>query len=892
MTNQKEQNQPVEPERQQTADQEALCPVIGIGASAGGIDALRRLFPHVEPNCGMAFVVVLHLDPEHASALAEIIARSTSMPVAEIEHGTVVQAGHVYVIPPNAALTMQNRTLMLAPPMTPRGHRNVIDDFFVSLGESQAENAACVILSGAGSDGTIGLRAVKETGGLALAQAGAEYDGMMRSAVATGLVDYVLPVEAIPAKLSEYFSHVRNAEGHVNGAFETQETAKHIKQVIELLREQTGNDFAGYKDRTIVRRVQRRMHVLQIAHMPDFIERLKVDPREAALLFQDLLIGVTNFFRDPEAFAALETTVIPELFKGKGTSDTVRVWVPGCATGEEAYSIALLLKEAASRLPAAPKLQVFATDIDENALETARTGRYPATIAKDITAQRLERYFRREDGTFRIASDLREVCLFSSHNLLRDPPFSKLDLISCRNLLIYLSAELQSRVIPLFSYALSPNGYLFLGSSENVSSHPELFLPLDKVHRIFRRRAQLERHIPEFPLTAADTSRRQLFRRSGRAPAVEPSVKSIAERHLLNTFAPPHVVVNAEGDVLQSSGRTGKYLELPAGAPDANIFSMARSGLRLDLRTALHKAIAGGSATVRTRVRFGTNGDTQELDLCIQPLRLEDPPDTLYMIVFQHVGSVAPSNVDSAASDDAANETVRQLEAELQATKERLQSTAEELESSNEELRSGNEELQSTNEELQSTNEELQTSKEELQSANEELQTVNAELNARVEELSRANDDITNLLESTQIATVFLDRALTVKSFTPAAKEVFRLVESDAGRPIMHVRPRFQYDTLQEDAQRVLRTLSTIERAVSSSETGMRYIMRLLPYRTADNVISGVVLTFSDITQITAAEAQIAQLTADLRVRVAELETLFELVPVGVMIAEMKSEVR
>jgi two-component system CheB/CheR fusion protein len=493
----------------------------------------------------------------------------------------------------------------------------------------------------------------------------------------------------------------------------------------------------------------------------------------------------------------------------------------------------------------------------------------------------------REDGTYRIASDLREICLFSAHNLLIDPPFSKLDLISCRNLLIYLNSDLQNRIIPLFHYALNHNGYLFLGTSENVTAHTRLFAPLAKGQRIFHRRAHLERQVPQFPLTAPETSRSIAPRITRRGTVVEPSVRAAAERQVLDLFSPAYVVVNSDGDVLQASGRTGKYLELPSGTPDTNVFNMARAGLRLDLRTALHKATSTGQPAARLNVILGVNGGRQEVDIRVQPLPFETPPETVYLIVFQDRGPVdAGLPLEELPADDVEGTTVRQLEIELRATKDRLQTATEELESSNEELKSGNEELQSTNEELQSTNEELQTSKEELQSINEELQTVNSELNARVEELSRANNDMSNLLESTQIATVFLDRTLAVKSFTPAAKDVFRLVESDAGRPIMHVRARFDWPSLQDDAERVLRTLTRIERHVSSTDSDTRYIMRMLPYRTSDNVINGIVLTFTDITQISEAEAQIVKLTADLRARISELETLLELVPAGVMISD------
>ncbi len=877
---------PAQPDELLPARADLGFPIVGIGASAGGIDALRRLFPNVAPTSGMAFVVVLHLDPHHASVLPEVLARSTSLPVTQIEDDTAVEPDHVYVIPPNAALTIRDGHLLLARPAAPRGQRNPIDEFFTSLARDQAENAACVILSGTGSDGTLGLRAIKEGGGLTLAQSEAEYDGMMRSAVATGLVDFVLRAEEMPAKLVDYFGHVTRLENRKRGEGAQSDDANQLHQITAILRAQTGHDFSDYKDRTIVRRIQRRMHVLQIDDLSEFITRLRRDSREVMLLFQDLLIGVTNFFRDPNAFAALEREVMPNLFKDKGPDDAVRVWVSGCATGEEAYSIAILLREYAPKSEAMPRLQVFASDIDEHALDIARIGRYPATIAKDVPVQRLERYFLCEDGTYRVATELREICLFSLHNLLRDAPFSKLDLISCRNLLIYLSGELQDRVIPLFHYALAQNGYLFLGTSENVTRHSRLFGTVDKAHRIFRRRGLQDRRVPEFPLTAPNPPLRSLPVSRHPAPAAEPTLKATAERQLLERFAPAFVVINAEGDLLQSSGRTGKYLELPPGVPDTNIFNMARPGLRLELRAAIHRTIDSGQLAVQAKVNISTNGGRQEIDLYVQPLRFGSPADDLYMVVFQDLGGIKPTVDAEAAEGENVEETsVRQLEAELRATRERLQTTSEELELSNEELKSSNEELQSINEELQSTNEELETSKEELQSINEELQTVNAELNARVEELSRANNDMSNLLESTQIATVFLDRTLTIKNFTPAAKDVFWLVESDVGRPIMQIRSRFDIDTIQEDAERVLRTLAATERPVRSNENDTRYMMRMLPYRTADNVISGVVMTFTDITRISVAEARINELARDLRTRIGELETILDLIPVGVMIS-------
>jgi two-component system CheB/CheR fusion protein len=867
----------------QTSVEKHPCPIVGIGASAGGIDALHKFFSSAQAAAGLAYVVILHLDPEHSSSLPELMARFTRLDVQAIEDGMAVKPDHVYVIRPNTAVTMQGGLLRESKPLESRGQRTPIDGFLQSLAIDQAENAACVILSGTGSDGTIGLRAIKENGGLILAQSEAEYEGMMRSAVATGLVDFVLPADQMAPKLEGYFRHLADMGGQV-----PPEATDYIAQIYDHLRARTGHDFSGYKDKTILRRVQRRMQVLQVTEVADFVEQLAKDPVQIDLLFRDLLIGVTNFFRDPEAFAILERRVIPRLFEGKGPDDTIRIWVPACATGEEAYSIAILLREHMPKSHNAPKLQIFASDIDEHSLEVARLGRYPASIDKDVSPKRLDRYFMREDGTYRVIGDLREICLFSHHDLLRDAPFSKLDLISCRNLLIYLGGDLQDRVIPLFHYALRDHGFLFLGTSENVTRHSRLFGVVDKANRIFERRSLPMRTLPEFPLT---TRGDRLPRRPLPATATgtsDPTLQSIAERVVLDRYAPAYAVVDADGEILQLSGRNGKYLELPAGVPNNNIFSMARRGLRLDLRAALHKAVRSGQPTSHRNLTIGTNGGRLTIDLYVHPVvQGGGGSEMFYLIAFHDRGDVVPARGDRADThEEAENANLRHLEQELRSTKERLQATTEELESSNEELKSGNEELSSMNEELQSANEELETSKEELQSINEELQTVNAELNTRVEELGRANSDIANLLESTQIATVFLDQDLSVKSFTPAAKDLFHLVESDAGRPISHVRARFKLDTIQQDAERVLRTLGAVERQVESSDNRTHYMMRILPYRTVENVIRGVVITFTDVTRLAEAEARVNELSKALRERVDSLEVLLDTVPVGVFLLE------
>ncbi|MBB5222838.1 two-component system CheB/CheR fusion protein [Amaricoccus macauensis] len=863
-------------------------PVVGIGASAGGIPALERFFSSAPANGNIAFVIVMHLASRRDSVLVDIVDRFTPMPTSVVQGETAILPGHVYVIPPDVELKLRDGHLVTAKAANGNPH-SPVDGFLASLAVERGENAACVILSGTGSDGTQGLRAIKEYGGLALAQEAAEYDGMMRSAVATGLVDFVMPAEEMPKKLFHYFGHLRETAQRKDSDGLRREVAHHLPAICALLRGRTGHDFSEYKDSTIIRRIQRRMQVLQRETPEAYLERLKAEPREVDLLFNDLLIGVTSFFRDPQSFEALDRQVITPLMENVGPDTAIRVWVPGCSTGEEAYSIAMLLHERLSPDRKRPVIQIFASDIDERGLEVGRLGRYPASIADQVSERRLKRFFVREDGTYRVVSELRESILFSTHDLLRDPPFSKLDLISCRNLLIYMNGELQDRVIPLFNYALRMDGYLFLGSSENVTRHSRLFATIDKAHRIFRRRPDTRLRLPEFPLSTHAPRLTPVPPRP-RADQGDGNLQRLAERQVLDRFGPAHAVVNASGDVLHISARTGKYLELPAGSPDNNIIGMARPGLRLDLRGALHRAASTGETVVQNEITVGTNGGRQTIDLVVQPMRRGDMQDGTFLVIFRDIGGIqSEEGFAHHTIEDGEASTIQHLEHELRMTTERLQTTTEELESSNEELKSANEELSSINEELQSSNEELETSKEELSSMNEELQTVNSELTARVEELSRANSDIQNLLESTQIATVFLDRELCVKKFTPAARELFYLVESDEGRPISHLRARFKTDTLAQDTEQVLRRLVPVERTVEGLDNGTRYAMRILPYRTVADQISGVVITFVDITRITEAEARIQELTDSLRDRVVSLETLLDLVPVGIFIMSGES---
>jgi two-component system, chemotaxis family, CheB/CheR fusion protein len=838
-------------------------PIVGIGASAGGVEALEQFFKSLRPNNGLAVVVVTHLPPDRESMLSEILGRATRMPVVDARDGDQVEAGHVYVLPPSAILTIHEARLQLRRTGPADRERAPIDIFFNSLAEDQGEHAIGIVLSGTGHDGTLGLKAIKEHGGLTIAQGSnvtrPRFAEMPSSAVNAGIVDLELPVDFIPERIIGY---VRNW-----GAFDAEPRGDALTTIYALLRTRTGHDFSEYKDRTFQRRVQRRMQVVQTTKLEDYAALLQREPDEVNALFRDLLIGVTDFFRDAAAFQALEREV-PKLFEGKGADDEVRVWVAGCATGEEAYSIAILLREHLEKSSSPPKVQVFATDIDETAMGVARAARYPASVVKQVSPERLRRFFVHEAGTYRVVNELRDMCIFSSHSVIRDPPFSRLDLISCRNLLIYLKPSLQAQVIPLFHYSLRPGGYLFLGSSENVSRHSELFTAFDRKNRIFRRRDLVAR--PSLPLQQFLPH----WRRGATGSEQGPSglvQRSDTLRRVANTivehFAPIYVIVDESGQTLYFASGTGKYLQPAAGPPNRDIVAMARPGLRADLRTALQRAKETGQRVVRDRIHVQINGGVQIVRIAVEPVI--EGKETAYGIVFTDRAPIRTEDeIADAEHPQGQDATVQHIEKELQETKERLQSTIEELETANEEFRSSNEELLSVNEELQSTNEELETSKEELQSVNEELQTVNHELTAKIDELDHANSDLYNLFQSTQIATIFLDRNLVIRSFTPPSIELFNLIPGDRGRPLTDIVSRIDYPELETDMRRVCAAGDVAERSVSIPGGTRHYLARVLPYRSATNAIDGVLLTFVDVTSIVAAEEQQKVLAAELSHRV------------------------
>ena len=852
-------------------------PIVGIGSSAGGLEALRALFEHMPTDTGMAFILVSHLARDAESALPDIVGRHTKMPVVTAQDGTAIEPNTIYAVPPNAVLTVRGGKLRLVRRANDQ-QQKLIDIFLSSLADDVGEASVGILLSGADADGTLGIKAIKERGGLTVAQ-GSEgsrplYGEMPGAAIASGLVDLVAPVEDMGPRLAEYAARFHAEESAAPRPEEDGSTAllEQYQPIYNLLLSQVGHDFSGYKERTFTRRVRRRMQVVRVQRLEDYIALLRENADEVGLLFRDLLISVTSFFRDPEAFQTLAEVVVPQLFEGKRVADTVRVWCPGCATGEEVYSLAILLREHMAGIRNPPKVQIFATDIDEPALSIARMGRYPAPFMDNVSAERRKRFFTSDEVSFTVQKEVRDMCIFSSHSVIRDPPFSRIDLISCRNVLIYLGTSFQSQVIPVFHFALRGGGYMFLGTSENVTQHGDLFNPVDKKHRIFQRRdhAVAPLQFPFFtPKGRSFSSGRDLRSDTG-VNAASTNLRRAIEGRVVERFAPAHVVVNAEGDILHFSARTGKYLEPATGLPNRQLLAMARRGLRLDLRAALREAVDTRRTVVRDAIEVEHDGRTQLITLTIEPFGAEEDP--LFLVLFQDSLHTVPADVPGYdVQPEVRSDRTDQLEQELRDTHERLQATIEEYETAVEELKSSNEELQSINEELQSANEELETSKEELQSVNEELQTVNAELKDKVDEVDRAHSDLRNVFESTQIATAFLDKDLNIRSFTPALTAIFNLISSDRGRPLTDIANKLEDLDFRRDIQVVLERGETIERKLRRSDSHTEYLMRVIPYLAPNHIIDGVLMTFVDVTRLAEAEARQRTLVDELNHRVRNM---------------------
>ena len=869
------------PEAQESpAEAQPAFPVVGIGASAGGLAAFEAFFAGMPTGTdpGMAFVLVQHLAPDHKSILSELIRRYTRMQVFDVEDGMLVRPNCVYIISPNRDMAFFNGALHLLEPVSPRGQRLPVDFFLRSLAQDQHERAIGVVLSGTGSDGTLGVRAIKGGGGMVMAQTpeSTEYDGMPRNVIATGLVDYELPPAEMAAQIIAYVSHAfSKSDAATIRSLPKNENA--MNKVFILLRAQTGNDFSGYKPSTIHRRIQRRMAVHRISNLEDYVKFLQQTSTEVESLFRDLLIGVTSFFRDPEAFQALADHIIPRIFKAKPSHAVIRVWVAGCSTGEEVYSIAILLAEQMEVLKQTRKVQVFATDIDSQALATARDGIYPASIATDISPERLARFFvaNATGENYRIHKKIREMLIFSEQNVIKDPPFSKLDLISCRNLMIYLDRDLQKMLIPMFHYALSPGGMLFLGTSETAGESADLFDTLERKAKIYLRKENFRRagHIA---LSGLLRSKPELAVTSSvflPAPAEKLCLRELTERTLLRHLHTCSVLVNGQGDIFYVHGRSGMYLEPAQGETGtSNILKMAREGLRHELLLALRKVPGSSNPVIYPGLRVKTNGHFTLVNLRV--VAVEGTPaaaveDGFYLVILKQESVVEKEPVYGTAEYQPDIKTrVEELTRELRAKEEYLQSTNEELETSNEELKSSNEELQSVNEEMQSTNEELETTKEEFQSLNEELATVNTELQNKVVDLSRTNNDMCNLLSGTGIATVFVDYKLRIMRFTPGANAIINLIPGDVGRPVGHlVYNLLGYDSLVDDIQAVLSTLIPREISVQT-RGGAWFTMRILPYRTLEIVIEGAVVTFVDISETRKAQDDLLKANDLLRLAV------------------------
>lgn len=851
-------------------------PIVGIGASAGGLAAFEAFFSGIQGNQtpNMAFILVQHLAPDHKSILNEIIGRYTQMKVIEVEDGMVVQPNCVYIIPPNSDMSLLGGALMLFEPSSARGMRMPIDFFFRSLALELKEEAICIILSGTGSDGTKGLKEIKEAGGLVLVQSldTAEYDGMPRSAIETGLADYELAPREMAGQIISVIEKEKRIRNKVEVAFSLNEESAVLK-IFSLIRAQSGHDFSKYKPNMIHRRIERRLVVNKIDTMTEYIKYLQRNPVEVEILFRDFLIGVTNFFRDPEIFDIIEEKVIPTIFSDKMKGSKIRIWVPGCSTGEEAYSIAILVKEYIEKTNMDFTVQIFASDIDSQAIETARLGQYSPQIAENITPERLERCFTfdSENKHYRINKSIRDMLIFSEQSIIKDPPFSKLDLISCRNLLIYLNGALQEKLLAIFSYALNPKGILILGTSESVGDYNGVFLAIDRKSKIFQWKEELLLAKQKLPLLINDPYENIKIQDAPRTPGkitavVKQPLREITEKALLQELEPVAVLVCENGDILYYYGHTGMYLEpTPGEAGIANILKMVREGLVAELTLALNKARNNKEIIHVPRIKVKKNGYYALVKLTIKPImtNVAEPTDKpLYLVIFEDIPNSETDHEDDTKSIEGTipeNENrIELLKREIKVKEEYLKNANEELETSNEELKSANEEMQSINEELQSTNEELETSKEELQSVNEELATVNAELQNKVSDLSQANNDMNNLLAGTNIATVFVNHQLRITRFTPTATEIINLISGDIGRPLTHVVSNLvDYQNMSQDIQYVLDTLIPREMQVQALD-GKWYVMRIQPYRTIQNVIEGAVITFVDISSIKFAEDALA----------------------------------
>ncbi|HRX84688.1 MAG TPA: PAS domain S-box protein, partial [Phycisphaerae bacterium] len=814
--------------------------IIALGASAGGVEALQVCLGRAEAGRNHAYVILQHVDPADTKLLAEALQAKIPLPVTVVERDTPVRGDHVYIVPAHTVLSLVNERLRVDGAATADDRRNPIDRHLRALAEGAKDRAVGVILSGAGTDGTLGLKAISEAGGLTVAQAPetARYDGMPRNAVMSGVVDQVLAPEQIADELARYGKHVASVSDAEHSAALKEQALAAIPAIAQCVQERTGVNFQHYKSTTLVRRILRRLQVLRIGDVDDYIRKLREEPDEARTLYRELLISVTAFFRDPEAFDVLGREVLKPLIS-RGADEHVRIWVPGCATGEEAYSLAILVREMLSEREAGPEVQIFATDIDERALEHARNGAYAEGIADSVGPERLRRFFVKRGKRFHVTKELRGMCLFSAHNLISDPPFSRLDLISCRNLLIYLGPHLQKKLFPLFHYALRPGGYLFLGPSEPIDSHRELFKAVSAKHRISQRKATAVR--PAGRVNAMVPADNSGAARPDAPGSTELDVHQVMQRIILDEFAPKSAVVHEDGQIVCASGNMSRFLEVAGGIFQNNIIKLARSGLRVGLRAALAEAVRDRRTCVHNDLSVRSEGDVHRVTLTVQPMPKIGDDSPLFMVVFQEAGPpLRREEAPATRSKEDANAIIEQLERELDSTRQDLEKSVQDLEAANEELKSSNEELLSMNEELQSANEELETSKEEVQAGHDAL--------------SQAHSDLENLLRSTDIAVIFLDEELLIRSYTPAATRIYNLIPTDVGRPLAHLTHHAEHMPSIPSSSALSRARQAVEHEVITRD-GRHYRRRALPYRARDGQSGGVVLTFVDVTELARTEA-------------------------------------
>ncbi|WP_269502947.1 chemotaxis protein CheB [Burkholderia sp. IMCC1007] len=851
------------------ADDHGRFPIVGIGASAGGIQALLNFFSNAPADTGMAFVVILHLSPKHESNADQVLQRATKMPVVQVTESTRIEPDHVYIISPSNELSIDGGNLHVSRQERPQVRPVAIDLFFRSLAEAHRERAVSIVLSGTGSDGSVGIGHIKEHAGITIAQSPeeAQYQEMPQSAIATGQVDFVLPVAEMPQKLIGLERNARaiqmpkgngnESADDPNGTGMSVDTEKALRDILSMLRTRTGNDFRHYKRATVLRRIERRLQVNGLTTLVEYQRFLQAHLDETNALLKDMLIGVTNFFRDRSAFDAFESEIVGRIFENKTSDDQIRGWVAGCSTGEEVYSLGMILLEYVDHHPNLPSIQLFGSDIDERAIGVARVGAYPESILADVSATRLRQFFTKDHGRYHVIKPLREKVLFATHNVLRDPPFSRLDFISCRNLLIYLDRDAQRHVLQTFHFALQSGGYLFLGNSESAEVADDLFMPIDAKHRVYRAKqgtATLRPPPPALPAMQYGTPFGAVAHDDVTVQRPQFAYASLHQR-ALERYGAPSLVVDHNYDIVHMAELAGRYLRYVGGEPSHNLVTLVRPELRLQLRTALFQALQGGRPVTAQQVELPMGDMVSRVNMSVRPFRDDQLGSVFMLVVFEEETDV---RAEVRRTDDANcnNAVLTQLENELHRTKQQLQSTIEQADVSTEELKASNEELQAINEELRSATEELETSKEELQSVNEELITVNGELQAKVEETAKANDDLQNLIASTGIATIFMDRAMRVKRFTPAAVGLFNLISTDVGRSLLDITHRLNYPELAADAVAAFESLRLIEREVGSAD-GNWYLARLLPYRTSDDRIDGAVLTLTDVTERRRAEAKL-----------------------------------